>query len=68
MQRFCYSLSDLKLRNTLLDSISGKDAFRRFKDIVYHLGISGKWYEFRDQQFKEIAIEFCKRKNIDYKE
>lgn len=66
MEDFCYSLSNDKNRDILLDSIRGKGAFRRFKDNVEHLGISDKWYAFRDQKYKEIAIEFCKSKNLDY--
>lgn len=63
MEDFCYSLSDYKKRDLLLDA---KGAFRRFKDNVNRLGISDQWYDYRDEKYKEIAIEFCKSKNIDY--
>ncbi|MDQ0154654.1 UPF0158 family protein [Robertmurraya andreesenii] len=66
MEDFCYSLSDHQKRDLLLNSIHGKGAFRRFKDNIQQLEVSDQWYAFRDQKYKEIAIEFCKSKNLDY--
>lgn len=68
MEDFCYSLSEHQKRDLLLNSIHGKGAFRRFKDNVHQLEISDQWYAFRDQKYKEIAIEFCESKNLDYTE
>lgn len=66
MESFCYSLSDEQQRNTLLNSIRGKGAFRRFKENVYELGISDEWYNYLDHSYREIAIGFCERNDIDY--
>ncbi|MDQ0232654.1 UPF0158 family protein [Metabacillus malikii] len=66
MESYCYSLTDLKLQDALLKSIHGKGAFRRFKDNVQRLGISEKWYDYRDMKYKEFAKEFCERNGIDY--
>lgn len=66
MEDFCFSLADDRKRNILLDSIRGKGAFRRFKDKASQIGISNQWYDYRDKRYKEIAIEFCENKNIDY--
>lgn len=68
MQRFCLSLSDIKVKEKLHQAIKGKGAFRRFKDVLYLLGLEKQWYEYRDNSYKEIAREFCKSKNIDYLE
>ncbi|WP_332696454.1 UPF0158 family protein [Halalkalibacter lacteus] len=65
MERFCYSLSDQKKQDILLNAIRGKGAFRRFKDDVYRLEIAEQWYDYRDHCYKEIAKEFCKSNNID---
>ncbi|EKN66892.1 hypothetical protein BABA_13427 [Neobacillus bataviensis LMG 21833] len=66
MESYCNSLSDSKTQDALLASIRGKGAFQRFKDSVNRLGISDQWYDYRDMKYEEIAIEFCKSKNIDY--
>lgn len=66
MERFCYSLSNVKMQDVLLNSIRGRGAFRRFKDNVHRLEISDKWYDYRDMKYKEIAKEFCKRNGIDF--
>lgn len=66
VERFCYSLSDQRTQDKLLHSIRGKGAFRRFKDNVDRLGIAEQWYDYRDTQYKEIAKEFCRSKNIAF--
>lgn len=66
MEGFCHSLSDTKKQNILLNSIKGKGAFRRFKEAVYRLGVAEQWYNYRDNSYKKIAMEFCKSKNINY--
>jgi hypothetical protein len=50
----------------MLDSISHKGAFRRFKDLVHGLGIHEEWYRYRDQALKKIAAEFLKAEGILY--
>lgn len=67
MERFCDDVSDRKIQDALLTSIRGKGAFGRFKDEVNRLGIADEWYEYRDNCYKEIAVDFCKHHNIDYK-
>jgi len=66
MEDFCYSLSNDKDRNRLLKAISGRGAFRRFKDEVFDMGIRDEWFEFRDKCYKKIAIEWCQDHGIEY--
>jgi Uncharacterised protein family (UPF0158) len=68
MESFCYSLSDEKMQNVLLNAIRGRGAFRRFKDNVHRFEIFDAWYDYRDMKYKEIARNFCERHNIDYTE
>ena len=68
MRRFSYQVSDEELSGRLLDAIHGKGAFRRFKDTLYQAGIQEEWFEFRDQQYREIAQEWCEWKDIPVKE
>ncbi|WP_147532281.1 UPF0158 family protein [Bacillus marasmi] len=66
MENFCFSLKDNNKSEILLHSIKGKGAFRRFKDNAIRLGIVSKWYDYRNNCYKEIAREFCESNNINY--
>jgi len=66
MERFCYTVGDDELSHRLLNSIRGRGAFRYFKDTINEYGIADDWYEYREQAFKEIAIEWLERYNIAY--
>ncbi|MEH7883860.1 UPF0158 family protein [Bacillus sp. JJ1609] len=66
MEDYCLSVSDQVIRNKLLGAIKGKGAFRRFKEKIIDFGIEENWYSFRDNRFKEIAINWCKDNNIDF--
>lgn len=66
MESFCQSISESNVKNILLSSIHGKGAFRRFNEKINQLQIADKWYQFRDHEYKKIAIEFCNNHNIDY--
>ena len=67
MEDFCYSIEDKELRNEMTNAIDGKGAFRIFKDKIYEYDIADEWYDYQDKRFKEIAIEWCERHNIEYK-
>ena len=66
MEEYCLSVSDQVIRNKLLGAIKGKGAFRRFKGKIIDFGIEENWYSFRDNRFKEIAINWCNDNNIDF--
>ncbi|MBP3041389.1 hypothetical protein J9303_18245 [Bacillaceae bacterium Marseille-Q3522] len=48
MEDYAYSVDDARKSNKLLRALSGRGAFRRFKDTVIDLGLSQDWYDFRD--------------------
>jgi hypothetical protein len=66
MESFCVSIPDEKLSNTLLYKIRGSGAFRRFKDTIYRHNIEQDWFSFRDNAYKEIAIEWLEDKGLAY--
>lgn len=66
MEDFCYEVKDQRNRETLLDKIRGRGAFRRFKDQVQYMGIEQEWYSFRDERHKRIAIAWCNHHNLKY--
>lgn len=68
MESFSLSLADPKMRDTFCDLIHGSSAFRRFKDALYRHGIEKDWYSYRDEAFKEIAIDWCRENNIEFEQ
>ena len=67
IEDFCYSLGDEDMRDELLNLITGSGAFRRFKDAVEEYGISDKWHEHRNSEFRQIAIDWCKENCIEFR-
>lgn len=65
MENFVYSLPKGKNQTILYNAIQGRGAFRRFKDKLYEIGMANVWYKYRDQQYKEIALEWCEENNIE---
>jgi hypothetical protein len=49
-----------------LDAVlHGNGAFRKFKDMVFDLGIREEWFVFRDKMYAEIAEDWAKREGIE---
>ncbi len=66
MENFCLSINDAEIRDTLYGLIKGSGAFRRFKDAVYQFGIENKWFNYRNDAFKQIAIDWCNENGIEF--
>ncbi|MED1471681.1 UPF0158 family protein [Bacillus salipaludis] len=66
MENFCLTVSDQRKQEFLLRAIKGKGAFRRFKDKIIDFEIEDQWYSYRDECFKQIAIEWCKENKINF--
>lgn len=66
MEKFIWKLTSEVMQDKLERAIRGKGAFRRFKNVLYNLGIEKDWFEFRDKEYKKIAIQWCEQHNITY--
>jgi len=66
MEKFCLSLVNEDLRDTMYSSIKGSGAFQRFKKNIDRFGIVEDWYKFKSDALKEIAIEWCNDNGIEY--
>ena len=66
MVRFVETITDTRLQNQLYISLNGKGAFRRFNDTCINFNIIDDWYKFRDEKYKEIAISWCQKNNIEF--
>src|SRR4051794_1140439 len=59
IENFCLTVSDQRKQESLLRAIRGKGAFRRFKDEIIDFEMEEQWYSYREECFKQIAIEWC---------
>ena len=66
MEDFAETIEDTRLQNQLYISLNGSGAFRRFKDTCINYDIIDDWYKFRDERYKEVAINWCKDNNIEF--
>ena len=66
MEDFVETIEDSRLQNQLYISLNGSGAFRRFKETCINFDIINDWYKFRDEKYKEIAINWCKENNIKF--
>ena len=66
MERFCLSIKDKEISDSLYNAIKGTGAFRGFKDGVHRFGVADDWYKYRDQELKRIAISWCEENKIEY--
>jgi len=66
MVEFIDTINNLETKDNLHRLIQGKGAFRRFKDYCFEANIIQDWYKFKEQKYKEIAIEWCKQNNLKY--
>lgn len=63
---FAESLEDESASGSLFIALEGQGAFRRFKDMVHHLGLAERWYKYRDEAYKETAKEWLEEHGIEY--
>ena len=54
------------VRDRMYSVIQGRGAFRRFKDMVYEMGIEQLWYEFHDDAYRMKAVRWCEENGIEY--
>jgi hypothetical protein len=66
MSDFAYTIKNSRKREQLEIALSGKGAFRRFKDTVNREGIAEAWYAFRDKRYLEFARDWCDGEEIPY--
>lgn len=55
-----------EMANRLENAIQGRGAFRRFKDMIIHMGIEHQWYDFQAEYYRKLAIEWCRDHELEY--
>lgn len=64
MEEFIWDLADEQQQNQLENAISGRGAFRYFRDLVERFELTQKWYDFREAAYEKIAREWCHDEKI----
>ena len=67
MVDFIDTIDNLEINDNLHRLIQGKGAFRRFKNYCFELNIIDSWYNYKEEKYKKIAIEWCKNNELEYK-
>ena len=68
MLNFVDSIENVKIQEKLFSTLKGHKAFRRFKDEIIYMGISDKWYAYRDECLKRKVILWLEENDIEYEE
>lgn len=50
----------------MIRAITGRGAFRRFRNTLDRLGLSEEWNEFRSNCYRERAIDWCYGNKIKF--
>ena len=67
MQEFAEEEAQCKCRAELVSASHGPQAFRRFRDAVYRLGIDKEWFAYREAGYERVAREWLEDNEITYK-
>ena len=67
MERFIATLTS-QAAGRLSRAISGRGAFRRFKDMVQEMGIEDQWYAFEEDAHRKLAIRWCEEYGLEWEE
>lgn len=67
MEQFAYTQSEARKQKILLNALSEKGAFRRFKDSIYECHCSDEWYAFREEKMKAFIVEWCEDNSLTIK-
>jgi len=65
MERFAASQSDERTRERQQDAITGKGAFRRFKDMVFKLDLRDQWFAYRNSAAEAVAREWLESEGFE---
>ena len=66
MEDFIYSLPDNKEKSKLAEAINQSKPFRKFKNRLTELPeIRDKWFSFKENRMKEMAMEWLKDNEME---
>lgn len=66
IEEYIDGIENRKIQEELEDVFYGKGKYRRFKETLRKYRMEDDYYSFREEYFKNMAIEWCKKFNIEY--
>jgi hypothetical protein len=66
MKDFAWSIEQENVREDILQALSGRGAFRSFRNALDRCGLTEQWYQWRDKVFEEIAVAWLEENKIAY--
>ena len=66
MEDFIETLTDPHQRECFEIAISGRGAFRRFKDTLPRFGLEQQWYRYKDEALFDFARKWCEENSLSY--
>ena len=66
MEDFIAQVDDQTAYEWLTNSIKGRGAFRMFRATLNRFDLTNEYYQFRDDAYEEIAINWCNEYGIEY--
>ena len=67
MVDFIDTIEDDEIKKYFQRLIQGKGAFRRFKDYCIEIDLIKNWYDYKNEKFRKIAIDWCNKNGFKYK-
>ncbi len=64
MRRFCETVEDARSRDYLERALDGRGAYRRFKDALDRDGLLQRWFDFKRNALRELAVEWCEDNDV----
>lgn len=64
MRDFAVRVEDERKSEALQEAIHGRGAFRFFKGRVHEFGLADAWYKFRDDQYRQTALDWCRDNDV----
>jgi len=68
MEKFCVTVTDVRAREELLESIHGKGAFQRFREGLERFDIRDEWFAYRQTTLEQIARDWLDSHSIPYRD
>ncbi|HEY3439136.1 MAG TPA: UPF0158 family protein [Paludibaculum sp.] len=68
MREYALGVKDRRVGNKLMDATDRPHPFRRFKDVAQELGEIDGWHQFRDQQLRAVALDWCEENEVEWRE
>jgi hypothetical protein len=68
MENFCDTIGEPAVRSALRAGTKARDASENFKNTAQQYGLGEEWEQFRENAYRDVAIEWCVSNDIPYVE